>query len=335
MRIVIRSRYSAERGAVLRVAGGMSVFSVAPLFLALVLGAVNFESIGSAGDPVQAAKNLAATGKSQPAQQKQSPHQQRFEGQTALAEALSKAGILIDLEAGLCAVPANVLVRDELLEFLLVGPRGSAHESLFSTPVKPSLLNTALLALGAEPGENVRYIEPSGSPVVSKERPASRGRRQQSSGAASVVLPTGDGFNLYALWKEAGEVYFMRVEDLIRNLKSGRTMRRHAWVYLGSRFAQLGKGQPGQFVADREENLINIAFFGEGNTLLTAALADCREQTIWIANSWMLPKRGWPMLFLFSREPIAAAPAEWVAELEDPLAARLSALPNATEEQQD
>ncbi|MFT7662562.1 MAG: hypothetical protein ACI87A_000778 [Planctomycetota bacterium] len=240
--------------------------------------------------------------------------------EAALAEALLLGGIRLDLKAGLCSVPARVLVRSELLEFLLVGPHGSAHESLLSTPVQPSLLNTALLALGVEPGQNVRYIEPAGAEPAPKPSGNSPGRRREDSEAAQVVLPSGDGLYLYLLWKEAGEVYFLRVEDLIRNLKTGRTMRRHAWVYLGSRFAEFEKGQPEKFVADREGNLINIAFFGKSNSLVTGAIEDCREQTIWIANSWMLPERGWPMQFVFARTPIAAPPADWVDALTDPMA---------------
>ena len=232
------------------------------------------------------------------------------EAEIALQAALAKAGIRLDLERGMCAIPARVLVRDELLEYLLVGPRGSAHESLFATDVMPSLLNTALLALGAERGTNARWVERDPAPTEEQ--------RESGVSPVEVTVPSGDGFYLYALWKEDGEVYFHRVEDLLRNLKVGRTMRRHEWVYLGSRFAEFEKGEPEQFVADREQNLINIAFFSEGNTLITAAREDCLEQTIWISNPWMLPERTWPVLFVMSREPAAAAPEEWVAALVDP-----------------
>lgn len=236
--------------------------------------------------------------------------QEELDPQAALKDALGKAGIEIDLARGMCSIPARVLVREELLEFLLVGPHGSAHESLFVTEVRPSLLNTALLALGAERGVNARWETKDPAPTEEE--------RKQGLSPVEVTPPEGDGFFLYALWKEDGEVYFHRVEDLLRNLKTGRTMRRHRWVYLGSRFAEIEKGEPEQFIADREQNLINIAFFSEGNTLITAALEDCLEQTIWIANSWLLPERTWPIQFVFTREPVSSFPDEWLSALSDP-----------------
>ena len=145
-----------------------------------------------------------------------------------------------------------MLVRDELLEYLLVGPRGQGHESLFTTDSGPSHLNAGLLALGVEPGSNARWD-------VTPEEPELR-------------LPAGDGFYVYAAWRERDETYLFRVDDLLSNLRTGRSMPRHRWVFLGSRFSRPREDQPEVFVADHEGNLINIAFFFQGNTLLTPAV---------------------------------------------------------------
>lgn len=219
-----------------------------------------------------------------------------------LEVALGEAGIRIDLEHGRCSFPANVLVRDELLEYVLVGPRGSAHESLFVTDVKPSLVNTAILALGIEQGTNATWTR----------RAEPRGVDEQGAPAPpySVTRPQGEPVYLYALWKEEGEVHFHRMEDLVRDLSSGRTMRRHAWVFLGSRFAPLREGGEEVFVADHEQNLVNVTFFAAGNTLVTAALDACVDQTIWMANTWLLPERGWPVTVVLSRTALSAPPEE-------------------------
>ena len=74
-----------------------------------------------------------------------------------LAEVLADAGVRFDLEAGACAVEVVVTVTNDLLEYLLVAPHGAAHESLFTTLVDPEILNTALLALGVEPGSNALW----------------------------------------------------------------------------------------------------------------------------------------------------------------------------------
>lgn len=219
----------------------------------------------------------------------------------ALEVSLAEAGVQLDLEGGYCAIPAQVLVREELLEYLLVGPSGSAHESLFLTHVVPSVANTALLALGLEPGTNAAWSARQDAPGEGPE----------------IVLPSGAGVFMYALWEEREETYFFRAEDLLRNLASGRTMQRHRWTYLGSRFAPDRDGGDEVFVADREQNLVNVTFFREGNTLVTAGLPECLDQTIWVANTWLLPERGWPVLFLFSREPLPAPPPGLRSALRD------------------
>src|SRR5690242_4312160 len=71
----------------------------------------------------------------------------RAQGTTAptadLAKAFAAQGIHLDVEHGLCAIRATVDIREDLLEYLLVNPRGAAHESTFVTGVLPSQLNVA------------------------------------------------------------------------------------------------------------------------------------------------------------------------------------------------
>ena len=226
------------------------------------------------------------------------------DGAELLRQALVGTGIELDPSRGLVSVPAEVLVRNDLLEYLLVGERGAAHESLFLTDVKPSLLNAALLALGVEAGTNARAVESDGEP-------------------ARIVPPVAgehSGLFLYVAWREAGEIYLFRVEDLLTNLETGRAMRRHAWVFLGSRFAAVREGQPPSFVADLEENLVNITFFYQGNTLLTGALEECVNQYIWAPNGWLIPPRGQEVRLLFARRRVTRLPPAWAEAL--PLVSR-------------
>lgn len=225
---------------------------------------------------------------------------------SADAEKLQRAflehQIHLDLSRGLCWIPVAIDIREDLLEYLLVNPKGAAHESLFTTEVVPSRLNAALLALGATPGVNAKWKprDPPPTPDQLKE------------GVAPYVVdaPAGDGFFIYAAWREAGETHFWRVEDLLRNLDSGRSMRRHRWVYLGSRMVRLrGPDAKQVFAADIEGNLVNIALFEEGNTLATAALPECLKQTIWLANGWLLPQRGSSVVVIFSRESLQSLPS--------------------------
>jgi hypothetical protein len=231
---------------------------------------------------------------------------------SARAQDASKSGVWIDAERGIVALRAAVLVKEDLLEYLLVAPHGATHESLFLTEIAPSVVNAALLAAGAEPGENARWErEPT---TLGKDGEVARGEVrvfEPHGGTAASFLP-------YVAWREDGEDYFFRVEDLVTNLESGRSMRRHAWVYLGSRFAPAGRAgadEGDEFLADVEGNLVNISFFFEGNTLFTAALPACRSQTIWVGNRALLPEPGTPVVMLFSRERLTGLPDECRAAL--------------------
>jgi hypothetical protein len=229
-----------------------------------------------------------------------------------LVEAFAKQGIHLDLERKLVSIPAVVDIRGDLLEYLLVNPRGAAHESTFVTNVVPSQLNTALLALGVKPGKNAAWVR--------KDPPPTPDEIKNGVPAYEVKPPEGDGFFLYAAWKSDGETYLYRVEDLLLDLSTGASMRRHRWVYLGSRLVRLREdaGQKtGQevFAADVEGNLVNIALFEQGNTLLTGADPHCLSQTIWQTNSWLVPQQGAQVEFIFARERLATLPPDLEAKL--------------------
>ena len=230
---------------------------------------------------------------------------------TAELEAAFQAqGIQLELERGTLAVPAEVCIREELLEYVLVGPQGAAHESLFATGVSPTVLNAALVALGAVPGENVRWVEKNPPPTPEEVR--------DGAPTHDIVPPKGDAFLMYVAWREGEEIYFFRLEDLITNLRFGRSMRRHGWIYLGSRMVQPDPGKAEEVLAaEILGNLINLSYFRAGNTLFTAALDDCVHQTIWVPNSALVPGRGAPVTLIFSRRPLKSLPETLEAALVD------------------
>jgi len=214
---------------------------------------------------------------------------------------LAEQNVQLDIARGYCAIPVDVTVRDDLLEYLLVGPAGAAHESAFATPVTPSVLNVALLALGVEPGANADWRRKD--PLPSEE--------ELRAGASpfDIDAPKGDGFYVYVGWKRGDEVYFHRAEDLIRNLATGLSMERSRWTYLGSKeIPRNRKSGPDDvvFAADVYQNLINIAFFREGYTLLTGSLPECVDQSIWMLNAWIVPERGSRLTLFLARERLSA-----------------------------
>ena len=107
------------------------------------------------------------------------------------------------------------------------------------------------------------------------------------------------------------------MEDLLRDLATGRAMRRHAWIYLGSRMVPSGKSgdTTERFAADLYLNYVNVAFFSEGFTVLTAALPECVDQAVWMLNAWLVPERGSRLALYFSRARIDSPTAELVRTL--------------------
>lgn len=227
----------------------------------------------------------------------------KSEADAALERAFAEAGVRIDRTAGAIAFPVAIEVRNDPLEYLLVSPHGAIHEALFVTEVAAEVLNAAFLALGLERGENVEYRKKDPQPSEEELRAGAR--------AFDVVPPKGDAVELYAAWREGDDTFFYRVEDLVRDLARSRTMRRHAWVYLGSRMIETRRQEGSVFAAAAEGNLACISFFTPGNTLLTAALPECTSQSTWLPNAWLLPRAGSPVMLIASRGPLTAPPPAW------------------------
>lgn len=218
------------------------------------------------------------------------------DGERELQTRLAEQGVHLDIARGYCSIGVEVTVREDLLEYLLVGPAGASHESAFTTTVEPSVLNVALLALGVEPGRNADWRRKD--PLPSEE--------EMRAGVSpyEVDPPVGDGFYVYVGWRRGEEVYFFRAEDLIRNLATGQAMERAPWVYLGSQqVRRTPKSGPDDtvFAAAVYHNLINVAYFREGYTLITGALPECVDQTIWMLNAWLTPERGSRVTMFLSR----------------------------------
>ncbi|MCC7013122.1 MAG: hypothetical protein IT454_11210 [Planctomycetes bacterium] len=232
------------------------------------------------------------------------PERQATAEERALIAQLAEHKLVLDPVRGWFAVPVDVLVRDDLLEYLLVGPAGAAHESAFMTPVAPSVLNVAMLALGVTPGTNANWKP--------KDQQPSEVELREGASPYEIALPSGEGFFLYVGWKRDGETYFFRVEDVLRNLSTGQAMKRHTWVYLGSRMVPNGRDKQAAevFAAEVYQNLINVAFFRDGYTLLTGALPDCVNQGIWMLNAWLVPERGARVEMFFSRHKFEGLPPE-------------------------
>lgn len=219
----------------------------------------------------------------------------------AFFAACQEAGIEVDFSGKKLSVAATAHDADMPIEYLVVGPRGATHETLFVTSAKPSLLVMALYALGLEPGRNVEYRDRNPAP---SEKELTEGILPYE-----VLTPEGPGAYLYASWNIDGESRRFRLEDLVLNTKTGKTARPVRWVFLGSRFLRPSKDAAPLFAADLEENLVSICFFAAGNQIFTNPDRDGQEQHLFVPNSWLLPPKGTPVRLTFSLDRIEM-PAE-------------------------
>ena len=306
--------------------------------------------VGAAGGVAAAAafeQEPAAAPTSKPAPQDRAGALER------LLASLAAEGVHLDLTEGHVSIGATVLMRDQLIEHVLCGPGGATHEGLFLTEVTPSLLNAGVLALGVTPGANATWklIEdaPKSEPAPGTDAPPSDEPADESGDESGeetpapdetpgdgrgpdrpeyrVTPPSGDGLYMHATWREGEEIYFFRVEDLIANLETGRSMPRHKLVYLGSRIAkipglppELTGAAPGEeardvFIADFDRNLVNLIYFSNGNTLFTCVHGTENRQDVWAANIYNLPESQQPVLLVFSKTPLATCPDSLRARL--------------------
>ena len=279
-------------------------------FLALTLGAGVLSLVSLNAQPQESPSQAAEPAQAQPAQ----TDEELKAAEAALEAAFNAAGVFVDRDQAAMAFPVTAEVRMDRLEYVLVNPHGAIHETLLVTPVDAQVLGAAFLAVGAEAGKNVEYVPKDPQPTPDEARAGAK--------THDVIVPSGKPVYLYAAWREGAGIrdeatgkfpgetlHFHRIEDLIVDLERDRTLRRHGWIWLGSRVLPPAKsGGPERFAADVTGTLACVSFFPQGDTLLTPALPECNSQTSWIANRWLLPAPGAPMLLIGSSQRLSSVP---------------------------
>ncbi|MCX7915479.1 MAG: YdjY domain-containing protein [Verrucomicrobiae bacterium] len=141
---------------------------------------------------------------------------------------------------GLRIIPADppyieadgaVALREGILEFISVEPRGREYESLLTLIAKPSALQFALLLIGCEPGH-----DPAAGMPTSFQPQFDKGSR----------------LRLEVQWQAGEQTHRVPVEQWLRDRKTGKAPDRLEWVFNGSFF---NRGLDGNtiFQADAEE----------------------------------------------------------------------------------
>ena len=159
------------------------------------------------------------------------------------------------------------------LELIACTRDSREHESLVVTSAKPSHIHAALLLLGLEPGTPER-LDPSAP------KPA-----------------TGPALRIEILFKADNQTTTRRVEELIINAKTGKTLPDQQWVFAGSRFLPKANNNGTTtevYDADGTGTLIGLATFGSETIAPRAGFSPEANiaEPVWIARKETLPKIG-------------------------------------------
>ena len=187
---------------------------------------------------------------------------------------LEKESIVLDEENKTVSVPATFNRLGDPLEYAVIHRRGKTHEALLYIESKPSILNSALLAVGMVPGKNATYKEKDPPPT----------REEVEAGADWVDVFPPEGMNVYMTvsWTDKdGEQHLLPIEDLILDMTTGKPVVGAEWIFIGGRMASIYRGEPPVYVADYEGNLVSICYLDPSNHLVTMKHEKARDDMIW------------------------------------------------------
>jgi len=173
-----------------------------------------------------------------------------------------------DKEKRTVALPANVCITNQVLEYALVTTGGKTYESLLVTEASPVDVHLALLLLGVSP-----------APVLG-------GFKQPAP------VPDTNALQIDVTWQTNGLTTTVPLAELIsltdgRPDVPGRPMSLDKWLYNGSQFDQLG------FAAQREGSL--VALIRDPVALVNNPGADRDNDLIHLPNTRILPAQGTPV----------------------------------------
>ena len=204
-----------------------------------------------------------------------------------MQEIFAKSGIVLDREAKTVSIPCVFGEPTDPVEFLLIHPRGKAHESVLMSEVQGSVLNAALIALGYQKGENVRIVQKDPMPT----------EEEVAAGAAWFDLfpPKGQQVWITLKWQyvdDDGEKVDVEipVEDLILDLATGRPIEDSSFIYIGGQMAPIYRGDPPVFVADYEGNYVSSVYKPQPNHLITVKHEAANDDQRWWVTERMQPR---------------------------------------------
>ena len=178
----------------------------------------------------------------------------------------------ININENKITFPAEFNMEKGLVELVLCGENGKLHESVLKTNIIPSHLQTALLMLGLECGQNLDF-------------------------QGQDKTPEGDSLLIYVEWTDSLDKKInVRIEELVYNKPQKRKMKETYWIFLGSKFID------DRFMADIEESIVTT--YHDPFSIIDNPLETGNDDTLYEVNSSIVPKKGTKAKIIITSIPI-------------------------------
>src|SRR5688500_12353993 len=187
----------------------------------------------------------------------------------------------VDAVAKRVRVACQALRVEAPLEFFCCVTGTSEHEAVLRSPVKPSHLHAALLMIGLEPGEPVRYSE----------------------AAKKWLPPHGPPLRISVEFEKGGKRVALPAYKLMRSVKTKEPMPALTWIFAGSRVMD-----DGNYAADVTGYLVSIVNFDLTVIDVPALASNANEALEWETNLDEMPEAGAAVTMVIEPAGEAVAP---------------------------
>lgn len=195
----------------------------------------------------------------------------------------------VDLRTREIRVDCETLRPKMPLEFFCVTAGGNEHESVLRTRAKPSNIHTALLLLGLQPGEPVKFSEST----------------------KKWFPPHGPPLTISVEFVKDGKTIRVPASRLMRDLHTQKSAPPMTWVFTGSRVMP-----DGVYAADVTGYVVTVVNFELSMVDVPRIASEAQETLDWEVDPDMVPTAGMPMTMII--QPLADAPGGNVAPLATP-----------------
>jgi len=175
--------------------------------------------------------------------------------------------VTVDVKKKEIRVECEAVNANMPLEFFVCTAGTAEHEAVMRTPAKPSHIHLALLMLGQQPGEPVRF----------------------SKAADKWLAPHGPPLQITCEWTDpkTNKVVRYPAYRMMRSVKAKKEMPPMTWIFAGSRVMEDGK-----YAADTTGYLVSVVNFDLTVIDIPELASNNNEFLEWEVNPDICPAKG-------------------------------------------